>query len=111
MKKIIALFTSLVILYSVYHDLTVGVLPALSANSTEQEETSGPIKEENDMFTKKIKPGDTVLSILEAHQQGPLPVAIEQIVADFERLNNGVKPEQIQMGETYKFPIYLKETD
>ncbi len=52
-----------------------------------------------------------MLSILEARQQGALPVAIEQVVKDFERLNNGVKPEQIQIGESYNFPIYLAETD
>ncbi|KRG15577.1 hypothetical protein ACA30_05645 [Virgibacillus soli] len=111
MKKIIVLVASLVVLYSVYHDLTVGVLPAISANSTVQQSSSLPVTEKNNLFTEKIKPGDTVLSILEARQQGALPVAIEQVVKDFERLNNGVKPEQIQIGESYNFPIYLAETD
>ncbi|MBO0995234.1 hypothetical protein [Bacillus sp. SD088] len=111
MKKIIAVFASLIILYSVYHDLTVGVLPAISANSTIQEDTSIPKEKEEKMFTETIQPGDTVLSILETHQQGALPVAIEQIVTDFEQLNNGVKPEQIQIGKTYTFPIYSEVTD
>ncbi len=42
MKKIIVLVASLVVLYSVYHDLTVGVLPAISANSTVQQSSSLP---------------------------------------------------------------------
>ncbi|MFK4997661.1 LysM peptidoglycan-binding domain-containing protein [Bacillus sp. N9] len=54
----------------------------------------------------KVKQGDTVLSIMEALSEQPLSVSIEQTVDDFIELNDGMKPDQIQIGQVYKFPLY-----
>ncbi|MCJ7843421.1 hypothetical protein MUB24_21600 [Lederbergia sp. NSJ-179] len=111
MKKIMVIIASFIIIYSMYHDLTVGVLPALSANSGSREDVEIIQNQDKDMFEKEVRPGDTVISILEENQQDSLPVSIDQIIDDFERLNNGLKPEEIQIGETYRFPIYADKTD
>ena len=31
---------------------------------------------------------------------------MNQMIKDFKKLNNGTAPEDIQIGKTYKFPIY-----
>ncbi|MEK3890715.1 hypothetical protein [Bacillus sp. FSL K6-3431] len=104
MKNIAALMVGLIVIYSMYHDLTVGTLPA---NETADASTI----EKNIISTLpytlvEMKRGETVLSILEQLSPGVLPVSIEQAVKDFTEYNNGVKPEQIQAGHTYKFPLY-----
>ncbi|MBS4209100.1 LysM domain-containing protein [Bacillus sp. FJAT-50079] len=104
MKNIAALFVGLVIIYSIYYDLTVGTLsPSIveSAPPIEEQPASEP------PYTLiKVKQGDTVLSIMEALSEQPLSVSIEQTVDDFIELNNGMKPDQIQVGQVYKFPLY-----
>ncbi|WP_062104675.1 hypothetical protein [Bacillus niameyensis] len=104
MKRLIISIVSLVVIYSVYHDLTAGTIPASSAivqtNLEEQKTALDPFIE------LEIASGDTVISIMEERLAGPLPIPISQLVKDFERLNNGTKPEQIQIGKSYKFPIY-----
>ncbi|MCR2820404.1 hypothetical protein [Lederbergia panacisoli] len=110
MKKIAALIATLILIYSVYYDLTTGVIPRSSAESSVQIVDIQTIPVQQDPFMEvEIKPGDTVISIIEGLQQGPLPVPIAQIVSDFEELNNGAKPEQIQIGKTYKFPAYNQQ--
>ncbi|CAM3950804.1 hypothetical protein [Lederbergia lenta] len=104
MKSIAALIVGIIVIYSMYHDLTVGTLPNNEIHSIS---TSDEMIKGNNTYTLiEIKQGDTVLSVLEQLTQGSLPVSIEQAVDDFTDFNNGVKPEQIQTGETYKFPLY-----
>ncbi|MCM3111409.1 hypothetical protein [Lederbergia lenta] len=104
MKSIAALIVGIIVIYSMYHDLTVGTLPNNEIHSIS---TSDEMIKGNNAYTLiEIKQGDTVLSVLEQLTQGSLPVSIEQAVDDFTDFNNGVKPEQIQTGETYKFPLY-----
>ena len=52
-----------------------------------------------------MKPGDTLLSIIE-REEGALTKPIETIVTDFQELNEGLKPEQMQIGKVYKIPSY-----
>lgn len=109
MKKFAAFIATCILIYSVYYDLTVGVIPRGSAETAKLVDLNS-IPVEQEPFTKiEIKPGDTVISIMEELQQGPLPVPISQIVSDFEDLNNGTKPEQIQIGKTYQFPLYHEQ--
>ena len=106
MKKIVAYIVALIIVYSIYYDLTVGTLPSITVVSAELavEHTSLPAIP----FTLiKVKTGDTVISIVENFQQGPLPVPIDQVVQDFQDLNQNLKPEQIQIGNQYKIPLYI----
>ena len=105
MKKIVIFFTVLIIIYSIYYDLTTGTLPVSTATA---------IVEENDRkgqpaipyLIKEVKSGDTVLSIAENIHGGHIPVSIEQMVEDFRQLNGQIEPDQIQMNEKYKFPVY-----
>ncbi|MBS4194694.1 hypothetical protein [Lederbergia citri] len=109
MKKFAAFIAISILIYSVYYDLTIGVIPRSSAETAKLIDINS-IPVEHEPFTKiEIKPGDTVISIMEELQQGPLPVPISQIVSDFEELNEGTKPEQIQIGKTYQFPLYQEQ--
>ena len=102
LKKIIGLLFIVLIIYSVYFDLTIGTLPAASTPATAQEAPSeSPYKE------IEVKPGDTLLSIIE-REEGRLPKPINTIILDFQELNDGHSPHELQIGKTYKFPIYAE---
>lgn len=53
----------------------------------------------------QIFAGDTVISIAEKIHQGPIPVPIDQLIDDFQSLNE-ISPNEIQIGQHYKFPFY-----
>jgi Tfp pilus assembly PilM family ATPase len=64
------------------------------------------VTEDMAYFEKTVENGDTVLTIIE-HQLGQsLPVPISEVVTDFQKLNNDLPPQQIQLGKKYKFPDY-----
>lgn len=106
-KKIAALFAILICCYGIYYDLTIGTLPTHSQATTTYIEPEQDLRLVDDPYTMiDISPGDTVLSIYEKLIDGPLPVPIDEIVADFSMLNNGIEPEEIQIGKTYKFMLY-----
>ena len=107
MKSVAAIIIIFIVAYSIYYDLTIGTLPHGAAASSQVEEAQMNLSEPSDPYTLiEVNPGDTVISILEKLQQGHVPVSIDQLVKDFEELNNGTKPEQIHIGKSYKFPIY-----
>ena len=62
--------------------------------------------EENNHQEVVIEPGQTVLSIVEHLHDGPYPATIQDVIYDFKELNNGIEPEDIQIGKSYLFPIY-----
>ncbi|HZG60534.1 MAG TPA: hypothetical protein VEY68_08735 [Anoxybacillus sp.] len=105
MKKLTGLLILCFVIYIVYHDVTNGTLPAASTTSHIQT-VKAENKEALNYKTMKVKAGDTILSIMEKERNGPLPVSIEQLIKDFEALNPGVKTESLQIGKTYKFPVY-----
>ncbi|WP_100331578.1 LysM peptidoglycan-binding domain-containing protein [Bacillus xiapuensis] len=108
MKNFLFFLLVIVIAAGIWNDLTKGSLPHKEtlaqrpeqANSTPDRAFAQPYE------TLQMKRGDTVLSILEElHTQG-LPVTIQRAVKDFQQLNGGVAPEDVQPGQTYKFPVY-----
>ncbi|WP_042345916.1 hypothetical protein [Bacillus massiliigorillae] len=105
MKKILFLLVIALVCYAIYFDITKGTLPAFTAPQnpieTKGNESALPYK------VIAVQAGDTVLSILE-REEGHLSKPIETIMKDFEELNNGVSPLEIQIGKTYKFPTYMK---
>lgn len=117
MKRIGTTFIILVILYSTYYDLTIGTLPngLIEAKETVSNPmTSSDISEE-ETFPKvelepfqeiTVEPGHTVLSIVEHLHEGTIKATIQEIIYDFQELNNGLRPEEIQIGKTYLFPVY-----
>ncbi|MEI5905828.1 hypothetical protein WAK64_01945 [Bacillus spongiae] len=107
MKGLAIFIIILVVVYSIYFDLRYGTLQADDKQkdnpTTAQAVSSNPSL---NFFKKKIQPGDTVLSIIEEEMNSTIPVPIEQVIADFRYLNNGVAPEKIQLGKVYLIPIY-----
>lgn len=104
MKKILGLCLAALVIYTAYYDLKFGTLPIpsnASAAETHQQQEKAEIP-----YTKvKVKPGETVLSVAE-HLNHSKPVPINQLIHDFKQLNPDADPNQIQIGETYRFPTY-----
>ncbi|MGJ7921385.1 LysM peptidoglycan-binding domain-containing protein [Neobacillus sp. LXY-4] len=102
MKRLIGLLFTVLVLYVIYHDLTQGTIPQ------QEEELAVPASSSIQLpySVEEVKPGDTVLSIVEKNSTHPLPVSISKVISDFRKLNEGIKPETIQIGHQYKFPTY-----
>jgi hypothetical protein len=119
-KRIGTIFIILVILYSTYYDLTFGTLPnGLTQAATEHTVKEEQVKPDDSNNAKKelaeefepykevvVQPGHTVLSIVEHLHEGPISPSIQEIIHDFETLNGGIKPEDMQVGKKYRFPLY-----
>ena len=109
LKRLMIFILFIFLIYIVYYDMNSGTiainspLAAIDAPAVETKSSgSKPYTE------KKISQGETVLTIVEQlHKQFPVP--IDQIRKDFEKLNPSVKADTIQVGKTYKFPLYEKE--
>lgn len=114
MKKLFGLLLAVLVLYVIYFDLTVGTIPSstlgkVDANiSKTASKTASEPKSALPSFNAKVKPGATVISIVEQQLDKPLPVPISQLIDDFKALNPGESPENIQIGSTYHFPDYSK---
>lgn len=112
MKKIAAFLVLSLIVYAIYNDLTAGTLPAASMHKIEAASKEMNVKNKNKTaaaipyFEHVVKPGDTVLSVLDRISQTPLQVSVTKAVEDFKQLNGGTDPHKIQFGKTYKFPDY-----
>ncbi|MEH7885487.1 hypothetical protein V7654_14335 [Bacillus sp. JJ1609] len=113
MKKLAGFLVLVVIVYAIYNDLSAGTLPA--ANMQKIETVEKEVKKQKEekgtnipYFEHEVKPGDTVLSVLDSNSKSQLAVPISQAVADFKLLNGGTDPQKIKFGKTYKFPDYSK---
>jgi hypothetical protein len=111
MKKLVAFLFIVLVLFSIYNDFNHGSLPAAVHDDNIKVEPvsiqENNVQQENiPYFEKEILPGDTVLSVLEEELNEPIPVPITEVVTDFEELNEGIKPEDIKFGKSYKFPKY-----
>ncbi|KMJ60148.1 hypothetical protein AB685_04765 [Bacillus sp. LL01] len=103
-------------IYSIYYDLSAGTIPEPATPATAVVPTTDHTETETETFNQsssdkmyievEVKAGDTVLTIAEKIANKPIPVSITQLVVDFEQMNEGMKPEKIQIGKTYKFPVY-----
>ncbi|WP_404428731.1 hypothetical protein [Sutcliffiella horikoshii] len=107
----------LVTIYSIYYDLSSGTIPEPAApvaapvpatnTDTETDSSAALTSPSNNLYIEvEIKAGDTVLTVAEKIANKPIPVSITQLVEDFQNLNEGITPEKIQIGKTYKFPVY-----
>lgn len=97
MKKLLFFVGFCLVAYSIYFDINVGTLPAYSLENMD--------KTDENYYNIKVEPGDTVLSLVEK-KEGTLPVPIDQIIEDFTLLNDGINPEEIKIGQTYRFKNY-----
>lgn len=108
MKRFFAFLAIAFILYIIYYDVRIGTLPLAKNESVETTEVMAqtPIHPYKEM---KVKAGDTLLSIVEKLNEGKKISSIESVIKDFEELNSDSKAELLQIGKTYKFPIYTNE--
>lgn len=108
MKKLIGFLFIVVVVFSIYNDFNSGSLPA-AVNENKTKDKIPSLETNNNgtpYFEKEIQPGDTVISVLENELNEPIPVPIGDVVTDFSNLNEGILPEEIKYGQTYKFPDY-----
>ncbi|MBM4762307.1 hypothetical protein [Bacillus sp. B15-48] len=110
MKKLAGVLFIILVLYSIYNDFNYGSLPTAGMNEMESNTKTQKEIQSIPYFEQEIFPGDTVLSILENELNEPIPVPISEAVADFKKLNEGLNPEEIKYGRSYKFPDY-RDTD
>ncbi|EEL68955.1 hypothetical protein bcere0026_40460 [Bacillus mycoides] len=120
MKRLGVLLFVLVLGYIFYYDIKIGTLPMLSsykktsaAQTIKQENTDTKQNKEKETEketdtaykTIEVKTGDTVLSITEAINKKKIP-SIEKVIDDFKQLNKNTSATKIQVGKSYKFPLY-----
>ncbi|WP_336990874.1 hypothetical protein [Bacillus toyonensis] len=115
MKRLGIFLFVLVLGYIFYYDIKIGTLPMLSSYKTtaaqtikkEETTTKQSKKEETDVTYKaiEVKTGETVLSITEQINKKKIP-SIEKVIDDFKQLNKSTSATKIQIGKTYKFPLY-----
>ncbi|PFN07640.1 MULTISPECIES: hypothetical protein [Bacillus cereus group] len=114
MKRLGALLLVLVLGYVFYYDIKIGTLPMLSsykkttaAQTVKKENVDTKAKKETGVQYKaiEVKTGDTVLSITEAINKKKVP-SIEKVIDDFKQLNKNTSATKIQIGKSYKFPLY-----
>jgi hypothetical protein len=106
MKRLIGVIITILVMYAIYNDLSHGSLPSKIKENEAVTVSTPPTSLEAPYFEEVIKPGDTVISIIEKNLNDPIPVSISTLVSDFQKLNEGRKPEEIQIGKRYKFPTY-----
>lgn len=122
MKRLGLLLFVLVLGYIFYYDIKIGTLPMLSsykktsaAQTIKKENTDTKQNKEKETEKEKetdtaykaieVKTGDTVLSITEAINKKKIP-SIEKVIDDFKQLNKNTSATKIQVGKSYKFPLY-----
>ncbi|MEH7388645.1 hypothetical protein V7147_25100 [Bacillus sp. JJ1521] len=108
MKRFFAFLAIMFILFIIYYDVRIGTLPIAKSESIEATEVVAQTP--NDPYREiKVKAGDTLLSIVEKLNEGKQISSIESVIMDFEELNPDSKAELLQIGKTYKFPLYTNE--
>ncbi|MDQ0269464.1 hypothetical protein [Cytobacillus purgationiresistens] len=112
MRRFAAFILLIVVAYAIYFDLANGTLPTAQETTNEKPavQTSAEVAQFASPFIEKeVSPGETVLSIVEKQNKGLENIPMNEIVSDFIKLNEGIKPEEIKYGKVYKFPTYTVE--
>ncbi|ADH08753.1 Uncharacterised protein [Streptococcus pneumoniae] len=76
-------------------------------NTDSQQNKANKTEKETDVSYKtiEVKTGETVLSITEQINKKKIP-SIEKVIDDFKQLNKSTSATKIQIGKSYKFPLY-----
>ncbi|OCA92537.1 LysM peptidoglycan-binding domain-containing protein [Pseudobacillus wudalianchiensis] len=109
MKNFLIFITLIVIAAGLWNDFTNGSLPRIEESEKKAVKAESKSLPSAPYEEIEVKAGDTVLSILASLHGGQLPADLETAVSDFQKLNNGVSPDNIRLGERYKFPLYEDE--
>lgn len=101
LKKSIALIGTILLLLSIYHDLQKDKMVRDEILSvTFNDETMFVVK-------KRVKPGDTMLSLVEEVNGGKLhQFDIDKIMNDFKNVNPNLKSNALTVNEYYYVPLY-----
>lgn len=106
MKRAFSFFLICLTIFIIYYDLSSGTLPPGENSRASEPPKAVPVDTAAAIpYTETVaSPGDTLLSLVEK-ESGSLQIPAEEAIADFERLN-GIPPESMQIGKTYKIPLY-----
>ncbi|WP_010097012.1 hypothetical protein [Ornithinibacillus scapharcae] len=106
MKKIIISILIVLLMVSIYKDLTAGT----NFSNINQKENKQPfhsnISQQFSPIKVKIEQGDTLITIIERLNPSLNELNMDQIVEDFRYLNPTVDPNQLQINRFYFFPQY-----
>ncbi len=107
MKRLLLAGFACLVFYTIYFDLTTGTLPSSTVPAIHTAAADKPGDRSDVRYQNRIvKPGDTVLSVVEEIHDGTSPVPIDQVVSDFEALNPDETITALHIGKTYRFPYY-----
>lgn len=107
MKKFLIFCLTMLVIYTIAYDLKIGTLQPISQEAAPVSAVS--IKNTTPYKKVKVSSGDTVLSVIESVNPSSLSKPIPSIIKDFQKLNHGVRPESIQVGKSYNFPVYSEQ--
>lgn len=103
MKKVFLFLVLIAICAIAYHDVTKGTIYTASVKKTIKQTNELPYREVT------VQRGDTLLSIVEREMNGKLPVSIDRLIDDFQTLNPHVNAQSLQIGKTYRIPLYKQK--
>ncbi|MED4127916.1 MULTISPECIES: hypothetical protein [Shouchella] len=107
MKRLLYIAIAIIVILGIQNDLTGSTLSAQLPTNDEASTKSGQEDPPPLPYQEVIiESGQTVLSIVEHLHDGQVNHSIEDILADFSSLNDGTNPNAIQIGKTYRFPLY-----
>lgn len=106
-KRVLFYVVIILLIISLYKDLTLGTFQHNSHKSNHMEQTHFKNQENKlSAIRVRIQPGDTVLSITEQINQQLPHIDIMQIMNDFKTINPNVDPYHLQSDIVYYFPVY-----
>lgn len=108
-RNMFLFFMTLLLLYSIYKDLTIGTSPFNEDNLYVVKPRLSQEIEKNDSFSfieVLIQPGDTVLSIAEELNSQLSTLDVTKVMNDFKLINPGIDPYDLQDNTSYFFPLY-----
>jgi hypothetical protein len=106
MKKFLTGCFILLVLYVVAYDLKIGTLPQTQPANASVITKTKVVTSKYQQY--EVKPGDTLISVVEKLNANN-DYSIVTMIKDFKTLNPKSNPENIQIGKTYKFPLYKKD--
>lgn len=101
-KKLSFLTLFTLLSYIIFYDIVFGTFKDVSNHPPSEITTEVAISFQN----IEIKSGDTLLSVVEQISTSNNIPSSDIIIKDFQTLNHGTQPLHLQIGTTYKIPIY-----
>ncbi|WP_404453030.1 hypothetical protein LG329_02635 [Virgibacillus necropolis] len=102
-KKSLIFITIILLFASIYHDMTSG---SISTEKDNNVKTQSDLN--NNTVHVQVLPGQTVLSIVEKHNNSKA-LDVAEIIKDFKKLNPNTEPYHLDAYKYYYFPVYSKK--